>query len=192
MRNLGKITPWVAAAVFLTCARAKACHVAVRYSEAQIEAADIRLYERDVHTRDLDITRFDHKHPLIGQVLGNQQFFEQELHDWKSHPGLFDREHPGLARVLEGEMLFQKKHPFEPSISTIPLGPLYPGNHGGAFPPGPGQPGDGNSDAVIHTASVPEPTSGILALAALIAGLFAAMRRSRSNHCLRVSGDLNG
>jgi hypothetical protein len=180
MSRLGKFTPWVAAAVFLTCARTNACHVAVHYSKAQIEAADIRLYERDVHTRDLDITRFDQKHHLLGQVLGSQQFFEQEWHDWKSHPGLFNHEHPGLSRILEGDMLYHKKHPIEPSTSTIAPSALHPGNPGVPVLPATEQPGGGNPDSGTHMASVPEPSSGVLALTALIGGLYAAFRRSRS------------
>jgi hypothetical protein len=192
MRILGKVTPWIAAAVFLTCARTKACHVVVHYSKAQIEAADLRLYERDVHTRDLDITRFDQKHPLIGQVLGNQQFYEQELHAWQSHPGRFDHEHPGLSRVLEGDLLYHKKHPYEPPTLTVPSEPSQPGNCGGSVPPGQVQPGNSNPDTGIHTASVPEPATGVLALTALIIGLVAARRRSRSNSRPEAGSDLNG
>jgi hypothetical protein len=192
MRILGKVTPWIAAAVFLTCERSKACHVAVHYSKAQIEAADIRLYERDVHTRDLDVTRFDHNHPLLGKVLGHQQFFEQELHAWQSHPGVFDHEHPGLSRVLEGDLLYHKKHPYEPPTLTVPSEPSHPDNSGGLVPPGPGQPGGSNPDTGTHTASVPEPATGVLALTALIVGLVAARRRSRSNSRPEAGGDLNG
>ncbi len=172
--------PWVAAVVFLTCARTEACHVPVHYTKAEIEAADVRLYERDVHSRDLDITRFDHKHPLIGQVLGSQQFYEQELHDWKSHPGLFDHKHPGLSRVLEGDMLYHEKHPFDsPSLTGVPPS-CHTGNPGGTVPTLPGQPGGAHPDSGIDTASVPEPASGVLAVAALIVGVFVAVRRSRS------------
>jgi hypothetical protein len=192
MRILGKVTPWIAAAVFLTCARTKACHVVVHYSKAQIEAADLRLYERDVHTRDLDITRFDQKHPLIGQVLGNQQFYEQELHAWQSHPGRFDHEHPGLSRVLEGDMLYHKKHPYEPPSLTVPPELSQPGNSSGCVPLGPGQPGGSNPDTGTHLASVPEPASGILALTALIVGVVVARRRSRSNTHPEAGSDLNG
>jgi hypothetical protein len=187
MSSLGKFTPWVAAAVFLTCAPTNACHVAVHYSKAQIQAADIRLYERDVHTRDLDITRFDQKHHLLGEVLGNQQIFERELHDWKSHPGLFDHEHPGLSRVLEGDMLYHKKHPIEPSTLTIGPSVLHPGYPGVTVLPGEDKPGGGNPDSGTHTASVPEPSASVLALTALIVGLCAAFRRSRLSTCLRVS-----
>jgi MYXO-CTERM domain-containing protein len=192
MRSLGTVTPWIATAVFLTCARTKACPVVVHYSKAQIEAADLRLYERDVHTRDLDITRFDQKHPLIGQVLGNQQFYEQELHAWQSHPAVFDHEHPGLSRVLEGDMLYHKKHPYEPPTLTVPPEVSQPGNCGGCVPSGPGQPGDSNPDTGIQTASVPEPATGVLALTALIVGLVAARRRPRSNTHPEAGGDLNG
>ena len=181
MRSLGKITPWVAAALFLLCARAKACHVAVHYSKAEIEAADIRLYKRDVQNRDLDTTRFDEKHPLLGEVLGNQQVFEQEFHDWKSHPYLFNREHPGLSRVLEGDMLYHKKHPFEPSTVTIPVEVLNPTHTGGPVPPGSVQPAGGSPGNGIHAGSVPEPASGVMALTALVVGLAAAVKRSRSN-----------
>jgi hypothetical protein len=196
MRSFGKVTPLVVAALFLMCARTKACHVAIHYSKAQIEAADIRLYEKDVHTRDLNTTRFDHKHALLGQILGNQQFYEQELHAWQSHPGLFNHEHPGLSRVLEGDLLYHKKHPFEPPTVTSPSGSSHPDNSGDVVPPGSCQPGGGNSDGAnpgtgIHTASVPEPASGALALTALIVGLVAASRRSRTKIRQRVGSDSN-
>jgi hypothetical protein len=57
---------------------------------------------------------------------------------------------------------------------------LKPGSSGGSVPPGQGQPGASNPDTAIHTASVPEPATGALALTALIVGLVAARRRSRS------------
>jgi hypothetical protein len=173
--------PRVAAAVLLICAPTKACHVAVHYSKAQIDAADIRLYERDVRTRDRDITLFDQRHPLLGQVLGNQQVYERELHDWKSHPGLFDREHPGLSRVLEGDMLYHKKHPFESPTLIVPPELLQPGSTSDTVRPPSGSAGAGNTDSGIVTASVPEPASGVLAFTALIAGLVAATRRVRSS-----------
>ncbi len=186
MLSLGKTTPWVAAVVFLTCASTNACHVAVHYSKAQIETADIRFYERNVHTRDLDTALFDHEHVLIGHALGDQQYYEQELHKWEAHPGLFAQEHLCLSRVLEGDMLYHERHPIEPATVTIPAVQLPPGTAGGTIPQGPGQPGGGNAGSGINTASVPEPASGVLALTALIVGLFAAIRRSRFNTCPRV------
>jgi hypothetical protein len=185
MSSLGKFTSWVAAAVFLTAAPTKAGHIPVHHSKEQIETADIKFYERNVHARDLDTTLFDHEHRLIGRVLGNQQYYEHELHKWELHPGLFVQEHLCLSRVLEGDMLYHERHPIEPSTLTIPAVQLPPGNPGGTVLPGVLQPGGGNPDTDIHTSSVPEPASGVLAFTALIVGVYAAYRRSRFNTCLK-------
>jgi hypothetical protein len=176
-----RITGWFAAVVCLMSVQTRACHVVIHYTKAEIEAANIRLYERDVSERDRDITGFDQRHGLLGEVLGSQQFYEQELQAWKSHPGRFDLEHPGLGRVIDGEMLYDKKHPFEPSVLPLPpelLHPGGPGDPGGSEQKTPGQPGGGGSGFQFQTASVPEPASGVLGFTALIVGLVAMIGRT--------------
>jgi hypothetical protein len=175
MYSIGKAAPWVAAAVLLTSERTSACCVQVHYTKAQVEAADIRLYERDVKTRGQNVTIFDQKHPLLGQVLGSEQVYEQELSDWKKHPGLFELEHPYLTRVLEGDKLYHEKHPYAPAIE--PTASYEPGSPENSVPT---QPGGGNPDDNLHGASVPEPGSGVLMLVAALAGLIATGHRARS------------
>ncbi len=132
-----------------------------------------------VQARDLDTTRFDHEHRLIGHALGNQQYYEQELHKWEAHPGLFAQEHLCLSRVLEGDMLYHERYPVQPSTATLPQEVSSLGNSGGAVPPSLEPPGDSHPDTGIPIASVPEPSSGILAVAALIVSLCAGIQRSR-------------
>ena len=132
-----------------------------------------------VKERDLDTTRFDHEHRLIGHALGNQQYYEQELHKWELHPGLFAQYHLCLSRVLEGDMLYHEGHPVQPSTSTLPQEVISLGNSVGADPPSPGPPGNIHPDTGIPIASIPEPASGILAVAALIVSLCAGIQRRK-------------
>jgi hypothetical protein len=176
MRGRRKAALWLGAAVFSTCVQSKACHVSIHYTKAEIEAANVRLYERDVYERDRDITGFDRKHGMLGELLGNQQFFEQEFQAWKSHPGRFEHEHHKLWRVLDGEWLYNKRHGIEPSVVNAPPELLH---SGGSVPTPDGQPGGGDSGFSVHTSAVPEPSSGVLGLTALIAGLSAWAGRSR-------------
>ena len=182
MCTIGKLALWIGAVVALTCGCARACHVTVHYTKAEIEAADLRLYERDVKTRDLDVTGFDLKHALLGQLLGNQQVYEQDLADWKLHPKQFEHEHAALSRVLIGDMLYHHKYPSDPPAVTIPPQFLYPVDPGGTIPVVPTDPGGGNSDPDIHPLSIPEPGTGVLGLTALVAGTLAAICRWRSTY----------
>jgi hypothetical protein len=179
MRSSRKLTPWVAAVACFTCTHVNACHVTIHYTKAQIEAAHVRLYEQDVRVQALDPTNFDLKHPQIGQMLSSQQYYEQELLAWKSKPERFEHENPALWHVLDGDMLFHKRHPFQPSIISVPTGWLPPGNPG-AMPTGGGQPGGGIFDPGIQPAGVPEPSSVILGLTAVIMSVVAVISRWRS------------
>jgi hypothetical protein len=155
-------------------------YVYVHHSKAQIETADIRFYERMVHARDVDTARFDHEHRLIGHALGSQQYYEHEWHKWELHPCIFAEYHLCLSRVLDGDMLYHERNPGQPSTATLPQEMLDPGNRDSAIPPSLGPPGDSHPDTGIPVASVPEPASGVLAVAALIVSLCAGIQRSRS------------
>jgi len=180
MRGRGRAAAWLAAIVFSTCVQARACHVSIHYTKAEIDAANIRLYERDVYERDRDITGFDQRHGMLGEVLGNQQFFEQELQAWKSHPGQFEQEHHNLWRVIDGETLYDRRHGIEPSVVVAPTATLHPGGSGGSIPTPDGQPGGGGgSGPPVQPSAVPEPSSVVLGFTALIVGLLAWARRSR-------------
>ena len=180
MRGLGKSTVSIVAIVLTLCTPTWACHQIIRYTKAEIETANVRLYEHEVSQRARDISGFDQKHGLIGAMLGNQRVYEQELQAWKSHPGRFKREHHRLWRLLDGDMLYHKKRPYETSISQIPPGLLPPGQSGGGGPTPPNPPHGGNPGFPVHPASVPEPASGVLALTALAAGVLTAIRRMRT------------
>ena len=84
MLRFGTMTTLVTAAVGVWMgAGVQACSTHVHITRADIEGADLRLYERDVAARDRNITLFDERHPLIGRLLGDQQFYEQELAAWR-------------------------------------------------------------------------------------------------------------
>ena len=176
MHGRGRAVVWLAAIGFSTCVQARACEVTIHYTKAEIEAANIRLYERDVYERDRDITGFDQRRPMLGEVLGNQQFYEQELQAWKAHPVRFKHEHHSLWRVVDGERLYDKRHGIEPLVAVVPNGLLH---SGGSNPTPDGQPGGGGSGIPVHASAVPEPSSGVLGLTALIVGLLAWVGRTR-------------
>ena len=93
-------------------------------------------------------------------------------------------------------MLYHNKHPFEPQTVISPPGSPHPDNACAVFTRAMAtewrQPRCGNPDSGIHTASVPEPASGVLGLTALVAGLVAASRCSRTKIRERVGSDSNG
>lgn len=175
MRSLANVTPWVAAVACLTFTRVNACHVTI-YTKAEVEAAHVSLYEHDVKARDLNPTGFDQKNPKIGELLGSQQYYQQELQAWQSKPMRFEHENPTLWHVLDGDMRYHKTHPFGPSILPVPIGP-WPTGDRAPVPLGGAQPGGGISNPEIQPSCVPEPASGVLMLTAVALGLVAASRR---------------
>ena len=175
-----KIAGWSVAFVSLLCVQTRACHVQIHYTKAEIDAAEIRRYESDMRERDRDITGFDARHGLLGEVLGSQQIFEQELQAWKSHTDQFELEHPSLWRVIEGDLLFHKKHPFDPSVVVVPSGLLHPGDPSDPVITPAGLPGRRKPGfPPIHPAVVPEPSSGVLGLMALTIGLLVTLVRAQ-------------
>jgi hypothetical protein len=179
MKKAGNVARWLAPLAVFASVNAEACHSEIHYTKAQIDAADLRLYEHDVKMRDLNTGKFDLLHAPVGTLLGSEQVYEKEWDERKKHPGLFAREHHHLWRILEGDHLYHEKHPYTSPQelgppSSIPVGPEVPGPTG-PVGPGPGKPGN-----TILPASVPEPASGALMLVATAVGLVAASRRRRS------------
>jgi hypothetical protein len=178
MRCLGKVGPFAAAVVVLLGAGVEAGSVPIRHDPAQIEAAAIKLYEREVVLRDMDPKAFDRVHRLGGRMLSNESVYERLLREWEEHPARFERDHRCLWHVLRGEMYFHELHPFVP-----PLDPPrdWPGPRENApQQPGGGDPGnhhDGGPGGGIGSASVPEPSSAALLASALAVVLLAATCR---------------
>jgi len=166
---------------------AEACHVQIHYTKSEIDAAHIALYEHEEKLQDNNPTGFDQKHPLLGQLLSNQEVHDNLLQQFESHPKHFEHQYPFLWKVLDGDRLDHEKHPFAPPISPSPVNivpitedsqgnPGDPGIHGGS------KPGGGPS-----VGSVPEPSTGVLMLSALIAGLLGAASRRAVSHFRRPS-----
>jgi hypothetical protein len=156
---------------------AEACHTDVHYTKTQIDDAHIRLYEHEDRLWDKDPARFDRKDPLIGELLSSQLVYENLLQDFEAHPKRFERQYPFLWRVLDGDMLYHEKHPFEPPTALNPLNavPFHKKGHGD--PGDPGMPRDPPPSFDPGGGSVPEPSSGVLMLTALTAGLIGAAAR---------------
>jgi hypothetical protein len=178
MHYLRNVTLWFLVLVVSSClaVRTSACHVTIHYTKAQIEAADLRLYERDLSAWNRNPTTFDEKKPAIRELLGSQQVYENDLAERNSHPVKFEYEHSYLSKVLEGDVLYHEKHPNLPPLLLLPPGvvdapdpnqPTHSSEPGGGGTPPPtssGQPG-------VGAASVPEPSSGVLILTPTILGL---------------------
>jgi hypothetical protein len=174
MRRRGIIT-FSVACLFVTGGHVRACHTEIHYTKAQIQAAEIKLYE----------------HAVIKNVaLGNEQTLQQLLAERSLHPRLFAAEHPELLKELKGDMLYHKKHPFSspivltapitpvtssPSVPRVPPDIVPPGSPAGS-PPGSEPP---TSSGQLSGASVPEPSSGLLGLTGVVIGLLFAIRDRR-------------
>jgi hypothetical protein len=150
------------------------------YSKAHVEAARIRLYEHEVELRELNPTRFDEQHPVLGTVLASEEGYDKFLSD-HTFKKLFCEHTPFLWRVVAGDIFYHEIHPFEISPPGPGGGPP-PVDHGstggspfsgGGSPPG----GPGGSGGSVGTASVPEPSSWVLMTAGLMVAALAYGRR---------------
>jgi hypothetical protein len=185
MLRLREMVSIVTALTVWSSVPTEAGSVQIHHSESEIEAANIALYEREVGLRDEHPARFDHKHPLLGQLLSNQAVYEHLLQKFESHPKRFEHYHPFLWRVLDGDWLYHEKHPFEPPISPPPVD-IPPIKENGRGDPGnPGKNGVPVSGGGPDVASVPEPSTGVLMLSALVAGVLGAVSRRAISHFRR-------
>jgi len=181
MRCLGKIGPLATAIVVWLGAGAEAGSIQLHHSRAEVEAADLGFYEREVLLRDLAPQEFDHFHPLGGRLLSDQAVYEKLLEVWKEHPARFEDDHRCVWHVLDGDMIYHELHPHVPSGES----PVHSAN---GYPPGGGNPGihdNGNPGGGIHSGSVPEPTSAALMASALIVVLLAAAWRRADDSPVR-------
>jgi hypothetical protein len=175
MHRSDRMTVLIVALALVMCTPTWACHETIHFTKAEIEGANIRLYERDVSERDRNLTGFDQKHGMVSAVLGSQQIYAQDLEAWRLHPDRFGHEHHGLWRVIDGDMLFHKKHPYQQPIPPVPPGWLP---RGGGGPAPPGSPSGGGPGSPVHSyGTVPEPSSGVLGITAIVVGLLAAVCR---------------
>ena len=182
----GRITLGIAAIGFSVSGHARACHETVHYTKAQVDAANIRLYERNV-SRARAISRVS-----TGNMGGSARCSgasSTTSRSWTTGNHIRSDSNASTtasARMIDGDRLFHKKHPFDPTISGVPLSlldpsvsvPTRPGPHHGGDPSRPADP----------TYAVPEPSTGVLGFTAVVVGIFAAMRRTQRRISANTAG----
>ena len=143
------------------------------------ELRNERLYEAMVVARDHDPTRFDERHPILGELLTDHASFEYWLNRWQAHPARFEHWHPLFWRIIDGEWL-ESEPPIIPPLIP-PAGqkgdlPVGPGPPVPPSPPGPPRPvaPPGPPGPVAPPAVVPEPDPLLLLVVAL--GLILVVR----------------
>ena len=143
------------------------------FTKAEVKESRIRLYEHEVNLRDQDPTAFDHKYPVLGQVLSSEAGYDKFLEERTFHHGLLCEHDPFLWRVVDGDILYHKLHPF--------IGPPLSPDSGPTLTidtlPGAGGPNPPGSGGTIHSSSVPEPSSWVLMVSGVILALLAVARR---------------
>jgi hypothetical protein len=126
------------------------------------EMRNERLYEQIVAQRSENPTRFDHLHPILGNLLTKQSSFEYWLNRWQAAPARFEHWHPMFWRIIAGESLAGG-----PPVTPPPIPPLIPPSDEGGNPPvGPGPPTPA-PPAPPAAVTVPEPGTCLLLLEAL-------------------------
>jgi len=148
--------------------------------KAEVVAARIRLYEHEMNLRADNPAAFDHKFPVLGRVLANEQGYDAFLNEHR-FAKLLCVHTPFLWRVVAGDIFYHRLHPWStsaqgPDGAQVVNGDGWPG---GPDPSGPGSQGRnaGGSGGSIHPNSVPEPSSWVLAASALVLALLALIRR---------------
>jgi hypothetical protein len=146
-------------------------------AKAEVQAARMQLYEREMHLRDDDSTAFDRTFPVLGKILASEQGYGEFL-SHHTFEKLLCVHTPFLWRVVAGDIFYHKVHPFVipplvPDSSPGPhvdIPPSYPDIHPHDHIDDPGGPG-------IHTNAVPEPSSWVLLTGGATVALLAATRR---------------
>ena len=133
-----------------------------------------------MHLRALNPTAFDHKFPVLGKVLANEQGYDAFLSDHR-FAKLLCVHTPFLWRVVAGDIFYHRLHPWSATAvaSEGTQGLHGDGWQGGPLPPGPGPDGRnaGGSGGSLQPNSVPEPSSWVLTASALVLALLALIRR---------------
>jgi hypothetical protein len=127
---------------------------------------EMQLCEAVTEHRNLNPTRFDHNHPLLGHLLRDPNFFAYALQLYNSHPARFVHYHHHLIPVIRGcaMMMEMKPIPVATSPETIHVPPV-PAGETNVPPP-----------AVSTTVPAP-PSIVLIALGAVCVALRARLRR---------------
>ena len=94
---------------------------------------------------------FKHQQPQPFMMLSSQAGYGKVMEEFERHPWCLEAHHNFMVEVLEGDMFYRELHPAQPIHPIEPSGPIGPIN--------PSSPLNGG---------VPEPSSWILLLSALI------------------------
>ena len=94
---------------------------------------------------------FKHQQPQPFMMLSSQAGYGKVMEEFEQHPWCLEAHHNFMVEVLEGDMFYRELHPAQPIHPIEPSGPIGPMN--------PSSPLNGG---------VPEPSSWILLLSALI------------------------
>jgi hypothetical protein len=121
------------------------------------------LYEQVVAECSHNPTRFDHLHPILGELLTDRTSFEYWLNRWQANPTRFEHWHPRFWRIIDGEALEGGPPVLPPLIPSAGQGGAPPAGLGPPLPPEPpGPPGP-----VAPVGVVPEPGSFLLLVVAV-------------------------
>ena len=171
MTTINKITYWCS--ILALCAMCRevqargslsvADDVALLTSKKQALRNE-KLYEQEVEIRAHNPAKFDHLHPVLGELLTQESSFEYWLHRWEANPARFEKWHPRFWRIIDGEAL-------EGGPSGFPIS--QPGQIGNPALK-PVSPESGGSPGTNSSGAVPEPASLRLLLIAL--GLIVLVR----------------
>jgi hypothetical protein len=123
---------------------------------------------------------FEHEHPFFTEMFNNPEMMDRLVARWEGHERRFEYWHNSLWRVLDAYAI---RH--DDPLPQIPIVRLSASNAvseaQGNGPGGGGGARGSGSGGNISGASVPEPSTGILVVSGLVAGLvgFAWRRVSR-------------
>ncbi len=135
----------------------------------KMEESNIRYYEGVVQLEHKHPLEFEHEHPFYAKMFHDPVMLDKLVARWEAHPQRFEYWHNCLWKVLDGYVATHPSLPAQLGPSPIEVGP---GGVSYRVPPGGGG---------VTPSSVPEPSSGLMiVLALLTVGSWLAYRRART------------
>jgi uncharacterized membrane protein YgcG len=137
-------------------------------------AADVIYYERVLTLDEDDHRIFEHIHPFYAKLFSDPHLMTRTIDEWEAHERGFDYKYPCLGRVIEG---YVTSDPGLPGGGGEPGG-INPDGGGGGGGDGSGGDSGGGGGGGGGITSVPEPSTGSLAVVSLvIVTAWLALRR---------------
>ena len=136
----------------------------------KLAAANLAFYEGALRFDHRHPIEFKHEFPFYTKLLSDSTLMNHFVARWEAHEQRFEYWGFPLWKVVDGYVL---------SRMSLPPGPHHrlPPRHSGTEYSGSGGIGNGGIDPQF----VPEPSSGILSICGLVAGLLALTWRRASN-----------